>query len=66
MNKTTEEIRRIRAALYERIAADIKGTPLTYAEIARQHEVSTAMVYLVARTHNCRRTFANRGAEDHA
>ena len=62
MNKTTEEIRKIRAALYERIAADIKGTPMTYAQIAKKHEVSTAMVYLVARTHNCRRTFAGREA----
>ena len=65
MNKTTEEIRRMRAALYERIAADIKGTTMTYAEIARKHEVSAAMVYLVARTHDCRRTFAGKEAEGH-
>ena len=58
MNKTTEEIRRIRAALYERIAADVRQTRLTYREIAAKHEVSTGTVYLVARTHNCRRTFA--------
>jgi transposase-like protein len=63
VNKTLEDIRKMRAALYERIAADIKGTSMTYAEIARKHEVSTAMVYLVARTHNCRRTFAGKGAE---
>ena len=66
MNKATEEIRRIRAALYEQIATDIKGTPMTYAAIAKKHQVSTAMVYLVARTHNCRRTFANREVGDHA
>lgn len=66
MNKATEEIRKIRAALYEQIAADIKGTRLTYAEIAKKHQVSAGMVYLVARTHNCRRTFANREGGDHA
>lgn len=64
MNKTTQEIRKLRAAMYERIATDIKRTPMTYLEIAKKHEVSTGMVYLVARLYNCRRTFAVEQAED--
>jgi len=63
VNNTNEEIRKIREALYGRIAADIRGTNMTYAEIARKHEISPSTVYLVARIWNgglLRRRFQQR------
>lgn len=57
MNETTEQIRKIREELYDRIEADIRGTGLTYARLAKKHGVSPGTVYQVARCRSCRRTY---------
>jgi len=50
------EVRKLREEFHRRIVEDIKTRlDLTYAEIARKHEVSPDLVFNLARLNNCRR-----------